>query len=63
MTSLSDAITRTRLADVYEAHEGTFEWLFDPAAVCFSDWLRDISTSDHSPIFWIQGKLGSGNFP
>ena len=59
MSSLDIAAIKVRIDDVLEAHEKTFHWLFDPAVVSFRDWLN--SERPHSiPIYWIQGKPGSG---
>lgn len=39
-----------------EAHQRTFEWIFDSTAdLRFADWLRS-----RNGIFWIAGKAGSG---
>ena len=59
MASLNDTITRVRIAEVHDAHEKTFHWLFDREAVSFPDWLSDNSSAER-PIYWIQGKPGSG---
>ncbi|KAK0511439.1 hypothetical protein JMJ35_006012 [Cladonia borealis] len=58
LASLSDTITRARIVEVHDAHEKTFHWLYDPAVVSFPSWLSDTSSS--RPIYWIQGKPGSG---
>ena len=50
---------RARIVEVREAHEKTFHWLFDPSVVSFSEWLGEES-SKNQPIYWIQGKPGSG---
>ena len=52
-------MTRARIAEVHEAHEKTFHWLFDPSIVSFSEWLSEES-SKKQPIYWVQGKPGSG---
>lgn len=52
-------MTRARYAEVHEAHEKTFHWLFDPSIVSFSEWLSEES-SKKQPIYWVQGKPGSG---
>jgi len=44
---------------VREAYEKTFDWLYDPSVVSFSDWLRNSSDSI-GRLYWIQGKPGSG---
>ena len=58
LASLSDTITRARFVEVEDAHEKTFHWLYDPAVVSFPSLLNDTSSS--RPIYWIQGKPGSG---
>ena len=47
-----------------QAHDGTFEWMFDenkrqtePPIAAFYDWLQ---LRDHGSTFWIRGKAGSG---
>ena len=52
-------MTRARIGEVHEAHEKTFQWLFDPAIVSFADWLQNPHLEEY-PIYWIQGKPGSG---
>ena len=59
MASLNDTITRVRIAEVHDAHEKTFHWLFDREVVSFPGWLSDNSSAER-PIYWIQGKPGSG---
>ncbi len=59
MISLNDNMTRARIADVNEAHERTYRWLFDPTVVSFPEWLGTRGPTA-SPIYWIQGKPGSG---
>ncbi|KAL8791369.1 MAG: hypothetical protein Q9195_005907 [Heterodermia aff. obscurata] len=51
--------TETRILEVRAAYNTTFSWLYDPEVVSFSNWLRKGDTQ-HQPIFWIQGKPGSG---
>ncbi|KAL8989895.1 MAG: hypothetical protein Q9177_001318 [Variospora cf. flavescens] len=59
MTSLSTLETKFRIAAVQTAYRATFDWLFNPNVVSFSDWLgNDIKHSQ--PLYWIQGKPGSG---
>lgn len=60
MKSLDTAETRTRISEVHKAHEKTFNWLFDPAVVTFADWLCGQGTMAKKPIYWVQGKPGSG---
>ena len=52
-------MTGARIREVHEAHEKTFHWLFDPGTVSFADWLQ-VPNPDKPPIYWIQGKPGSG---
>lgn len=60
MASLTISETKYRIANVQKAYRATFDWLFDPNVVSFSEWLR--AWPDRSePIYWIQGKPGSGN--
>ncbi|KAL2049195.1 hypothetical protein ABVK25_010545 [Lepraria finkii] len=59
LDSLNDRMTRARIAEVHEAHEKTFHWLFDPSSVSFSEWLSE-GSSKKQPIYWVQGKPGSG---
>lgn len=47
------------MIEVHEAHEKTFHWLFDPAIVSFAEWLSKPNLKE-DPIYWIQGKPGSG---
>ncbi|KAF7926341.1 uncharacterized protein EAE98_006636 [Botrytis deweyae] len=44
-----------RISNVVEAHNGTFDWIFDPQTTGFLQWLRD-----GSDIYWINGNAGSG---
>ncbi|KFY07882.1 hypothetical protein V492_06737 [Pseudogymnoascus sp. VKM F-4246] len=48
---------RARHANIAEAHERTFNWIFDEsiAKTNFSNWLRT-----QTGIYWITGKAGSG---
>jgi len=59
LASLSTSETKTRIVEVREAHEMTFHWLYDPSVVSFSDWLCN-GSDPTGPLFWIQGKPGSG---
>lgn len=59
LASLSIAETKTRIAQVKTAHEATFDWLYDPEIVSFSNWLRNDGEQSQR-IYWIQGKPGSG---
>ncbi|KAL8650898.1 MAG: hypothetical protein Q9210_003548 [Variospora velana] len=59
MTSLSTLETKFRIAAVQTAYRATFDWLLNPNVVSFSDWLcNDIKHLQ--PLYWIQGKPGSG---
>ena len=57
--SLATEITKRRFHKVKDAAEQTFHWLFDPDIVSFSNWLC-ASSPAASPLYWIQGKPGSG---
>lgn len=59
LASLDDKETRSRFDDVAKSHDGTFHWLFDTAVVNFGKWLED-DANTIGPVFWIQGKPGSG---
>ena len=59
MASLSIPETKFRIDDVHKAYKATFDWLFKPDVVPYSDWLRH-GTEKDQPFFWIQGKPGSG---
>ena len=56
MRSLNFAVARSRIENIEEAFEGTYDWLFDPQ-LKFTDWLSGLI---QNPIYWIQGKPGSG---
>jgi hypothetical protein len=57
--SLDSSATKARLKNVATSHSETLQWLFDTNVVDFSSWLQDPDSSS-SPIYWIQGKPGSG---
>lgn len=59
MHSLNTAATKERFFELEEAHRKTFDWLFNPEIVTFSAWLNDDITAS-GPVYWIQGKPGSG---
>ena len=59
LASLDNAKSRTRLKEVTKSHDRTFHWLFDKDVVQFSHWLEDKDNA-MGPIFWVQGKPGSG---
>ncbi|THV45359.1 hypothetical protein BGAL_0498g00040 [Botrytis galanthina] len=44
-----------RLSNIVEAHNGSFDWIFDPQTTGFLQWLRE-----GSDIYWINGNAGSG---
>lgn len=56
INSLNCADARSRVEDVEEAYEKTYDWIFDPD-LSFRDWLRG---GNANTIYWIQGKPGSG---
>jgi hypothetical protein len=62
LSSLENSQTGIRISNVASSYDGTFQWLFDRNVVSFADWLEeDQSTVGPSrPIFWINGKPGSG---
>lgn len=58
--SILESLTFSQMHDrellIPEAHQRTFEWIFDPKAdIKFADWLRN-----RNGIFWVAGKAGSG---
>ncbi|KAL6721932.1 hypothetical protein ACLMJK_001037 [Lecanora helva] len=59
LNSLNDSVTRTRILEVHAAQDRTFSWLLDPQIVSFSGWLQN-KESQKKPIYWINGKPGSG---
>ena len=59
MASQSIPETKFRIDDVRTAYKATFDWLFNPDVVPYSDWLRH-GTEKNQSFFWIQGKPGSG---
>ena len=59
ISSLDNVESRIRIKDVSKSYDRTFQRLFDPAKVSFSQWLED-DRNNLGPIFWIQGKPGSG---
>ncbi|TGO87413.1 hypothetical protein BPOR_0228g00150 [Botrytis porri] len=44
-----------RISNLVEAHNGTFDWIFDPQTTGFLQWLRE-----GDDIYWIDGNAGSG---
>ncbi|TGO55227.1 hypothetical protein BCON_0095g00410 [Botryotinia convoluta] len=44
-----------RISNVVEAHNGTFDWVYDPQTTGFLQWLRK-----GGDIYWINGNAGSG---
>ncbi|MCJ1308474.1 hypothetical protein MMC25_002127 [Agyrium rufum] len=69
LEGLSFASMKDREEEVTKAHKKTFEWIFDEQADettdqeqtydsrLFLDWLRG---PDEEPVFWVNGKAGSG---
>ena len=53
---LNHADARKRVKDVELAHSGTYDWLLNDS-IGFNDWLKG---DNLSPVFWVQGKPGSG---
>ncbi|TVY44095.1 Vegetative incompatibility protein [Lachnellula occidentalis] len=62
LSSLENSQTRTRYTNVAASYDGTFQWLFDIDIVPFVDWLKENhnGVGPFRPIFWINGKPGSG---
>ncbi|TVY26816.1 Protein SERAC1 [Lachnellula hyalina] len=62
LSSLENSQTRTRYNNVASSYDGTFQWLFDHEVVPFVDWLKanQNGVGPSRPIFWINGKPGSG---
>ncbi|KAN0115549.1 hypothetical protein V8E51_005093 [Hyaloscypha variabilis] len=58
LQSLYNTKRGSRSSEVDEAFRGTLDWLFSDR-VSFSTWLQD-SGRNGSPIYWINGKPGSG---
>ena len=56
LKSLNHFDTRKRIQDVEPAHSATYDWLLNDD-VGFNGWL---AVKNPSPVFWIQGKPGSG---
>ena len=56
LESLNLTETKSRVKNVRKAHEKTFQWVFEPETVSFTSWLQE----GGNPIYWIQGKPGSG---
>ncbi|KAH6641057.1 hypothetical protein F5144DRAFT_599720 [Chaetomium tenue] len=54
-TSLRAAQINERVAEVENAHEHTFDWVFSPYKSGFLEWLHG-----DGGLFWIKGKPGSG---
>jgi hypothetical protein len=54
--TLSSRMAKQRLKAVEAAYENTFDWMFDER-LGFRDWLCG-NVAD--PVYWIQGKPGSG---
>ena len=58
MKELRNDEIQSRYFQIESASTRTFSWIFDEK-VSFTNWLSD-SVSTMNPIFWIQGKPGSG---
>jgi hypothetical protein len=60
--SLDNPQTRARYGNIATSHDGTLHWLFDRDTVEFVDWLEEDqgTVGPSRPIFWINGKPGSG---
>lgn len=44
-----------RKSRIPEAHQETFEWIFDESRTSFADWLKSCRG-----LYWVKGKAGSG---
>ncbi|KAE9570547.1 hypothetical protein CGMCC3_g13387 [Colletotrichum fructicola] len=44
-----------RELDIRQAHDNTFQWIFQDSSLRFNEWLQ----SEHG-LYWISGKAGSG---
>ncbi|KAH8745131.1 hypothetical protein F5882DRAFT_446468 [Hyaloscypha sp. PMI_1271] len=62
LSSLENSHTRTRYINVATSYDGTLQWLFDRDIVPFVDWLEEDQNVPipSRPVFWINGKPGSG---
>ncbi|TVY33775.1 hypothetical protein LSUB1_G007295 [Lachnellula subtilissima] len=62
LSSLENSQTGTRYTNIASSYDGTFQWLFDNNIVPFVDWLKENQNEvgPSRPIFWINGKPGSG---
>ncbi|KAI9707906.1 MAG: hypothetical protein M1820_004512 [Bogoriella megaspora] len=62
LDSLDDKLARSRVLDVQPEHKSTFQWLYDPEATTFPNWLRGSNKAPEfgGSIYWIHGKPGSG---
>ncbi len=59
LESLENGKRRSRVDQVGNPYEGTFQWLFDPK-VGFRGWLSSPQQAGTPIFFWIQGKPWSG---
>lgn len=59
LQSLNDPAARHRISNIQKEYRSTFQWLYDPEKVTFTQWLRR-EPEFKQPIFWIRGKPGSG---
>ncbi|KAL6358933.1 hypothetical protein LRP88_09128 [Fusarium phalaenopsidis] len=55
LDSLRQSATEIRGRNVLEAYPGTFEWMLNPNAAGFYQWLTSMNG-----LFWVAGKPGSG---
>jgi hypothetical protein len=55
LETLYDSAFSHRFDQIEEAHNHTFNWLFNNSATKFEDWL-----SEGNGLYWISGKPGSG---
>ena len=55
LDSLRQLATGIRGRNVLEAYPGTFEWMLNPNAAGFYQWLTSMNG-----LFWVAGKPGSG---
>lgn len=55
LRSLYFQIMKLREAEISEAHNKTFRWIFTNTRTTFQSWL-----SEKSGIFWVSGNAGSG---
>jgi hypothetical protein len=56
LKSLNETETKRRLEEIKSSFKATYNWLFE-LEISFSDWLTEKRST---PVYWIQGKPGSG---